>query len=369
MSESDIRAAFDRTLEQCDQDQDGVLSFREFALAMETLNMDWSLDELKKVFKSIDGNKDKRIDFEEFRAGIAEMGGGVNLEDFWIRLLTGEVPQEEEKEEHELTIEEIQGLLKDKTGDWQERIRAMEQLVKTTSSMSDEEWAKDFEQWLEPLAVQVNDRRSKVSCAASANLGKISVMRKDAFRQFVGFWMPQLMQVIRLVGVKVMSQAAHQCGKVIVNNVRDSEDDHAVLDALMTSVTDPAGKKYKQLARSAFEYLSDILEAMANDDKRIPTNEEYMNKIEQLVALGIQSTDALARNKAFNCLAFVSFVDEERCTNIMDQMSKAVKKKFTRVKQSVLETKMSGSVVWSQAESNKDGIASVVEGGGRVAHL
>merc|ERR1719285_406996 len=101
-------------------------------------------------------------------------------------------------------------LLRDKTGDWKKRVNAMKNLVIYLKELSGVQFKESFLSWSEKLVVQVHDRRSQVSRAASESVAKIAAHRKSEFHPFVTYWFPQLMLVVRMTGVKVVSQSAHQ---------------------------------------------------------------------------------------------------------------------------------------------------------------
>jgi len=328
ISEDDIAEAFKR----CDMDGNGFLTLKEFCFAMESLNLQWSLDDAKSAFKMLDENNDKTIDFEEFKAGIYHINAD-NLEVFWTRLLTGEVDEEEKEVEEKWTVELITDLLQDKKADWKKRVNAMENLVVYLKDLSSDQFKGEFLSWSEKLVLQVQDRRSQVSRAASESIAKIAAHRKNDFHSFVKWMFPELMLVVRMTGVKVVSQAAHQLVKVIVKNVHDTIVDHSVLDSITTAYS--TGKVHKLQRKSAFDYLTIILEQIEQKNPEVPTSEPYMNKIEIMLAEGVSDADGATRSQAFTALAHLSFVDPDRSTKLMDGMSRVVRKKFLRIKSNI----------------------------------
>merc|ERR1719336_3162975 len=116
IDDSKVREVFDRV----DTDGNGTISFREFCFAMEELGLDWSIDVAKATFKEIDENKNKRLEFDEFRHALHTMNAD-RMEVFWTRLFQGGPPPDvaptEEKEET-FTVASALDLVKDKEGDW-----------------------------------------------------------------------------------------------------------------------------------------------------------------------------------------------------------------------------------------------------------
>jgi len=335
ISEEDLQKAFKR----CDQDNDGVLRIADFCLAMESLGLQWSLDEAKSAFKLIDVNRDKSIDYEAFKHGVYHINAD-NLEVFWTRLLTGEVEEEKKEVEEEYTRELILDLLKDVKGDWRKRVKAINNLVILLKELSDADFQEDFPNWSESLTLQVKDRRSQVSRAAAENVGKIIAHRKRAFHPFVTFWFPALMAVARMTGVKVQSQSAHQLCKVLVINVSDTPEEHFTLDSIIDQYENGV---HRLLKKACFEYLTIILEQISKKDENVPSTEEYLNKIQKMLSKGIEDSDSGTRNQAFRGLAFLSFIDESRANQVMQVMSTrpAVMKKYTRIKKKIEEKETS----------------------------
>merc|ERR550534_2238317 len=225
-------------------------------------------------------------------------------------------------------------LLQDKKADWKKRINAMENLVVYLKELSSDQFKDEFLSWSEKLVLQVQDRRSQVSRAASESIAKIAAHRKKEFHAFVKWIFPQLMLVVRMTGVKVVSHAAHQLVKVIVKNVHDTFEDHSVLDSITTAYC--AGKVHKLQRKSSFEYLTIILELIEQKNPEVPTSEPYMNKIEKMLAEGISDADGATRSQAFTALAYLSFVDPARSSKLMDTMSKVVRKRFLKIKNKIL---------------------------------
>merc|ERR1712173_56258 len=94
--------------------------------------------------------------------------------------------------------------------------------------------------------------------------------------------------------------------------------------------------KQKSVRKALFEYLSQILEKMTQQNEELESvlqDPAYMQKIEDLLGKGISDSDPKTRSQAFTALAFVSFIDEERSKRIMDTMSRAVLKKYQQSEQ------------------------------------
>eukprot|EP00497_Spongosphaera_streptacantha_P000912 TRINITY_DN1621_c0_g1_i1.p1 TRINITY_DN1621_c0_g1~~TRINITY_DN1621_c0_g1_i1.p1 ORF type:complete len:290 (+),score=60.49 TRINITY_DN1621_c0_g1_i1:61-930(+) len=257
------------------------------------------------------------------------------MEVFWTRLLTG-APKEVEKEEEkqiDFTLESSHELISNKDGDWRMRIKALQAIPKLAKDIPSETFASDFEKFLEPLSIQLKDRRSQVSREASSQIAELIVQRRQEFAPFVSFFFPHLMEIVRMKAIKVMSSSAHQCTKVLVGNVVDTPDKPEVLQALIQAFD---SSKHSIVKKAVFEYLSQILEKMFDESDpevlKLREDEGYMDKIEKLLAQGISSNDPQTRSQAFTALAFVSFMDEPRSKRIMDSMSRAVLKKFNRIK-------------------------------------
>jgi len=348
ITDDDIRRVFN----QVDTDNDGFVRFREFCFAMEDLGLNWGIDEAKSTFKKLDQNRDKAIDFDEFKNALYIINAD-NMEVFWTRLLTG-APKEEKQEEEKVidfTLESVMELIINKDGYWKMRVKALQALPNLTKDMKEEQFRTEFEKFQEPLTIQLKDRRSAVCREACSNLAEIIVQRREQFSPFVAFFFPHLMEVVRMKAVKVMSQSAHQCTKVLVSNVIDTPESAVMLTALTTCFETA---QHGEVKKAVFEYLSSILEKMHSESEdvlKLRNDESYMDRIEKLLGQGISSSDAKTRSQAFTALAFVSFFDEERSKRIMESMSKAVVKKFNRVKNKMSETQRSAS----SASSPKSG--------------
>ncbi|KAF8037821.1 hypothetical protein BT93_B0613 [Corymbia citriodora subsp. variegata] len=65
--ESELRDAFDLY----DQDRNGLISARELHLVLNRLNMKCSVEDCARMIKSVDGDGDGSVNFEEFRKMMA----------------------------------------------------------------------------------------------------------------------------------------------------------------------------------------------------------------------------------------------------------------------------------------------------------
>merc|ERR550517_1311049 len=145
-----------------------------------------------------------------------------------------------------------------------------------------------------------------------------------------------------MTSVAVMSKSAHQCTKVIVGNVHDLPEKHVIMDTLVAEFS--KNTKHKSVRKALFEYMGQILEKMtqqSEDTESVLQDADYMQKIEELLGKGISDSDPKTRSQAFTALAFVSFIDEERSKRIMDTMSRAVLKKYQRIRTEIDDKRIS----------------------------
>ncbi|XP_030534130.1 probable calcium-binding protein CML27 [Rhodamnia argentea] len=71
-AESDLRDAFDLY----DQDRNGLISTKELHLVLNRLNMKCSVEDCARMIKSVDGDGDGNVNYEEFKKMMASKGPG-----------------------------------------------------------------------------------------------------------------------------------------------------------------------------------------------------------------------------------------------------------------------------------------------------
>jgi len=118
-----------------------------------------------------------------------------------------------------------------------------------------------------------------------------------------------------------MSSSAHQCCKAIIQYVPEN-DEHVILNSLI----DGYSSKFSSVRKAVFEYLQQILEVM-----EVGRDETHLTKIENFIKTGITDADGKVRGEAFNCLALLSLVDEERSDHIEATMSTAALARYNEL--------------------------------------
>merc|ERR1711964_971641 len=59
---------------RADADGSGEISYAEFNEIVQDVGLAWDPDVVKKIFKKMDVNKSKSIDYKEFKAGVSLLG-------------------------------------------------------------------------------------------------------------------------------------------------------------------------------------------------------------------------------------------------------------------------------------------------------
>ena len=145
----DLKYGFD----MIDIKNDRRITMDEFQAILRKLDIDCDFKDAQSYFDMLDIQQRKYIEYDVFKQAYTQKH--VALREFWLRLLcakhleTGPI-------EGDLDIQEINGLLRDTDGDWEDRIHAIHSYTrKCTGKMTEEKFLKMFRRMVGNFCTQV----------------------------------------------------------------------------------------------------------------------------------------------------------------------------------------------------------------------
>jgi len=297
------------------------LNLNQFALAMDELGFQWSLNEAKQIFKTMDTDKNKEISYTEFKSALNhELPAFSKFWGFLMHPPENNAGDDAEEEETQLTIDDMIQLLKSTQSDWKMRTKAMHQLKELIEHMGDEDFKDLMKDLCPAFQIQLGERRSVIIKEVCVCLVDIDKAQSALFSPYVPELFPALFQCVRM-NVQVISKSGMMaCANIVRNTKEDAE--LSVLRACLLGFEEP----HSIVREVCFTYIGTIFEINDLDAQ----SDDFWNLIFEGLQGGVNDSDSKARTQCYNAIKIMKQKKEEKYKEFFESLAKAEQKRVMR---------------------------------------